>query len=319
LDRILSPEERDEGFVRHDLDELSLAEVIDDARSMSLFAGNRLIWIGGAESALPRGRAAAADEEPAAAAAATAALASYCEDPTPGTTLVFDARRWDFDGEDKPRLERLVKFYAPIRNVVEFARFSPQEAKTLAFTLAQENGMRMGTAEVEMLVEATAADAARIESEIQKLGLFARARGGKVTGEDIRALVPNSQETTIFALVNALARRDRAASLDLLDTLVRSGEYLPLALTFLGGIFRMALAAREQNLRSSSDVQSYFQRQGVPMWRSRAEQIHLAAAKFPSAKLADAVSLVFEADKGLKSARPDDRLVMEQFVLKLTA
>jgi hypothetical protein len=28
---------------------------------------------------------------------------------------------------------------------------------------------------------------------------------------------------------------------------------------------------------------------------------------------------IFEADRGLRDARPDDRIVMEQFVLKLTA
>ncbi len=58
VERALPEELRESGYTRHDLDELSLAEVLDDARSMSLFASERLIWVASAELALPRGRAA---------------------------------------------------------------------------------------------------------------------------------------------------------------------------------------------------------------------------------------------------------------------
>ena len=53
----------------------------------------------------------------------------------------------------------------------------------------------------------------------------------------------------IFALVNAMGRRDRTRALQVLDTLARDGEYLPLALAFLSTQFRMALVAREAGLR----------------------------------------------------------------------
>jgi DNA polymerase-3 subunit delta len=56
LDAALPPEDREEGLTRHDLDEIPLASVLDDARSMSLFASKRVIWIASAEAALPRGR-----------------------------------------------------------------------------------------------------------------------------------------------------------------------------------------------------------------------------------------------------------------------
>src|SRR5664279_2091390 len=59
LDVALGSEDREEGFIHHDLDSASLSSVLDDARSLSLFATRRLLWISGAEIALPRGRAAA--------------------------------------------------------------------------------------------------------------------------------------------------------------------------------------------------------------------------------------------------------------------
>ena len=55
------------------------------------------------------------------------------------------------------------------------------------------------------------------------------------------------------------------------------------------------------------------------MWGSRAEQVYQTVAKFGKPQLERALRLIFEADKGLRDARPDDRIVMEQLILKLTA
>lgn len=323
IEKTLAPDDREEGYVRHDLDSLSLNDVIDDARSMSLFARSRLIWVSSAELALPRGRAAAAasaeeDEEAAPKVRGAECLAAYCKDPTPGTVIIFDSHRWDFEGEDKAKMDRLRKFYAAIPTVVEFAKLTKPDAMSFAQGQAAERKLQIGSAELDALVEATACDASRLATEIEKLALYLGPAGGPVTAAEIAALVPNGQETTIFNLVNALARRNRTESLQQLDTLIRDGEYLPLALTFLAGIFRLALSAREQGLRSSQDVQNYFQRQGVPMWRARAEQIYTASSRFPQEKLEQGIQLVFRADRDLKSARVDDRIVMEDFVFRLT-
>ena len=123
----------------------------------------------------------------------------------------------------------------------------------------------------------------------------------------------------MFALVNALGRRDRARALEILDTLTREGEYLPLALAFLSTQFRMALAAREAGLKSPQQIQGHFTRMGMPMWGSRAEQVYQTASKFGKPQLERGMKLIFEADRGLRDTRPDDRVIMEQFVLRLTA
>jgi len=315
LAKALAPEERDEGLTRHDLDELTLAEVLDDARSMSLFARSRVIWVSSAESALPRGRSTAGEDKEETSAGS---LAAYVKDPTPGTVLVFDARRWEFDGEDKAKMDRLRKFFSAVSAVVEFIRLAPQEAREFARREAAARQVALGAPELDQLVEATAGDPARLATEIEKLALLSAGRTEPISSADIAALVPNAQETTIFKLVDALASRDRAASMLLLDTLFRAGEYMPLALTFLAGVFRLALAAKEQNLRSAQDVQGYFQRLGLPMWRARAEQVHTAAARFDKARLEEAIQLVFRTDRDLKGTRADDRIVMEDFVLRLT-
>ncbi len=314
-----------------DANETALASIVDDMRSMSLFASERLVFVTNAEVAMPRiSRTAASnvsddddeggDDAPVAkgGSASTgeiALLEAYLKSPTPGVTLVLEATRWDLDGDEKAKTDRVRKFYGAVNEVVEFRKFSADEARVEMDRIARSLNVKLEPAAAETLVEALAADVARIAVELEKLSLY----GKPITAEELPLLVPDARQSTIFALVNSLGRRDRAKSLETLDALVREGEYLPLALTFLAGQFRMALVAREANLKGAMAIQSHFQRFGVPMWGSRAEQVATTAAKFSTPQLERGLKLIFEADRDLRGARPDDRIVIENFVVKLCA
>jgi DNA polymerase-3 subunit delta len=305
-----------DAIAHHDLAETTLGAVLDDARSLSLFATDRLIWVFNAEAALPRGRGTAEEEEAESAGHADAAfLNEYLKNPTPGVTVVFEASRFDFEGDDKRKQERVRRFYGAIAEIVELRRFSVQNARQEAEALARDAGMQLEPDVFELLVEALGADMSRIQVEMEKLSLFAAGR--RVGLDEVARLVPDARSTNIFALVNALGRRDRFRALDILDTLAREGEYFPLALAFLATQFRMALVAREAGLKSAQQVQTHFTRLGIPMWSARAEQIWGTASKFNNGQLQAALRLIYEADKGLRDARPDDRVVMEQFILQL--
>ena len=312
IEKVLSPEDRENGFARHDLGEVTLATVIDDARSLSLFAPNRVIWASGAEAILPRGRAASEDNIPGAED-----LAAYLKNPTPGAVLVFESSRYDFEGDDRNKVDRVRKVFAAIPDVVEFRLYTVESARRLAQDIAKEAGLQLGLSELGLLVDSLGGDAGRIVSEIEKLRLYA-GTSRKITADDIAKLVPNAQASNIFALVGALGRGDRRRSLDSLDTLLREGEYLPLALTFLATQFRLAMVAHEAGLRSASQIQSHFTRLGVRMWGDRANQVQQTVSAFPQEKLSAAIEKVFWADKALRDTRPDDRVVMEELVFTLT-
>lgn len=299
---------------QYDASETSLTAIIDDARAMSLFASERLIFVLSAEAAMPRSMRSEESESSEGSASADV-LDAYVKSPTPGVTLVFEATRWDLEGDDKPKADRARKFFSAIPDVVEFLRFNSGDARIELDRIAKAANVKLDPAAAEALVEALAADVARIAVEIEKLSLY----GKPVTADDLPLLVPDARQSTIFALVNALGRRDRVRALETLDALVREGEYLPLALTFLATQFRMALVAKEANLRGAAQVQSHFQRAGVPMWGSRAEQVAQTAAKFSKEQLERGLTLVFETDRDLRSARPDDRTIVENFVVRLCA
>ena len=261
---VLGDDGDENGFTRHDLDEVSLADVMDDACSYSLFASRRLIWVGAAEGAMPRtSRASAAsasdDEGPSAKSGAADRIAQFLKNPIPDVCVVFDITRFELDGDDKTKVERARKFYGAVTSVVEFPPFTPAEARTLMDEIAKTQGIKLGSGAADYLVEATGSNASRIANELEKLSLLA-GKGGTVTEEMIANMVPDARETTIFALVAAMGRKDRNQSLAILDTLVREGEYLPLALAFLSTQFRLALVAREANLRGLRHSKSFFRK-----------------------------------------------------------
>jgi DNA polymerase-3 subunit delta len=318
IERVLAdPEERENGLTRIDLDETALEDVIDDACSPSLFTARRVLVISSAEAALPRVKAAGSVEETAPKRGSGEALARYLKNPTPGVVLVFESSRYDFQGEDKKKLERVRTFYSAVPGVVEFPHLTAQGARQFTEKAARRAGLDLGPEELDLLVDALGGEAGRIATEIEKLRLWS-AGGRKIGAEEISKLVPEARDSTIFALVGALGRGDRAASLDVLDTLVRQSEYLPLALSFLGTQFRLAMAAREAGLRSAQQIQFHFSKQGIQMWPSRAEQVYQTVSKFSKEQIAGALKLIYGTDKSLRDARPDDRVVMETLVLELT-
>lgn len=317
LERALPADARSDGFTQTDLEDRSIAEVIDDARSLSLFASERVIWIGGAELALPRRLSAATAEGDEEVKGPESALADYLKEPTPGTVLVFECSRYDFDGDDKPKMGRVEKFFSGIRDVVEFRQFTPEASRFLAQQIAKKFQLRLGGAELAALLESVAGDANRLAAEIEKLSLYVGVERS-VTMEDVRALVPNAAQSTIFALVNALGKRDRGAALKSLDVLVREGEYLPLALAFLSTLFRLALAAKESRITSAQQAQAFFQRLGVRMWRDRAEQVVATSAAFSPEHLGKAITAIYETDKKFREGYKDDRLIMETLILAIS-
>ena len=233
--------------------------------------------------------------------------------PTPGVTVIFEASRWDFEGDDKAKNERARKFYGAIPDVVEFRRFSADEARGELDRIARARESAAGSGGGRDAGGGAGRGHGAHRGGTREAGAVREAD----QGGELPLLVPDARQSTIFGLVNALGRRDRARALEALDALVREGEYLPLALTFLATQFRTALVVKEASLRSAQQVQGHFQRSGVPMWGSRAEQVWGTAAKFSNEQLERGLKLIFEADRDLRSARPDDRTVMENFVVRL--
>ena len=94
IEKVLGTEEREQALAQFDLRETPLSAIVDEARSLSLFAPRRLIWVANAEAALPRGRTAEAEEGEPAGTGPLGALTDYMKHPAPDVVVVLEASRY---------------------------------------------------------------------------------------------------------------------------------------------------------------------------------------------------------------------------------
>lgn len=310
-DAVLGSDPDETAAVEVDLSERDLADLIDEARTQSLFVSERLIVGRSAEQAVPRttGKAAKAEQQ---------MVQDYFKDPEAGTVLVIEATRYDSrDRDEKRKIERVEKFFDSVPVHVELHPLSASEAQFVGKHLARQMGVGIDPNVLASLVDMLGSDAFRIENELQKLSLYA-GKDAAVTAADLDALVPEARQSGVFEFSQALAARDRARALLLLDTMSRAGMYWPLQLNLIAGLFRQALAAKQLGLRNSRQIASQLQTFGLGVWPERARQIEGIVSRFRLHELREALIAIYEADKRLRSAVPDDRVAVEMLVMQLT-
>src|SRR6185503_14703693 len=102
--------------------------VVQEARTLSLFATRRLIVAYNAEAVLLRARDVEDSDEEGAAASGDP-FGGYFRNPTPGVVILIEALRFNWDDRDeKKKLERLSKYFSTGPVVVEMRRLDPQAA-----------------------------------------------------------------------------------------------------------------------------------------------------------------------------------------------
>lgn len=297
--------------VEIDLKSQPLRELFDEARTPSLFVARRLVIGRNAERALPKTAGNTAQ-------AAKRQVSDYFKDPAPGTTVLLEAVGFDSrERGDKQKLLRVGKFFEAVPVRVDLNALPLREARYVGKVLSNRLGLKISPALVSELVDMLGADGFRIKHELEKLALYVGA-DREVTGKDLDLMVPEARQSGFFEFSNALAERDRTRALLLLDVMSKSGMYWPLQLSLIAGLFRQGLMVKELGLRSASQIPSKLATFGVRVWPQRARQLIQIAGKFRLEELREALVALHEADRGLRSSRPDDRVILEMLVMKLT-
>lgn len=297
--------------VEIDLREQPLSDLFEEARALSLFVSDRLVIGRNAEDCLLK-PGAARDK------LAKAQSDAYFASPTPGTTVLIEAVRFEHQDRDgRRKLNRIAKVFAAAPVRVDLKPLAAGEAKYVARILAQRLRLRIGPGVIAELVGMLGADGFRIRNELEKLALYV-GRDRPVTKADLEVMVPEARQSGIYEFSDALAKRERGRALQLLDTMSKSGMYWPVQITLISGLFRQAYMVKELGLTDLRKVEAGLRALGVRIWPARARQLVGVASKFRLADLRGALIALHEADVGLRSARPDDRVVMEALVTKLT-
>ena len=308
---LLGPDPDEGSVVELDLKDDRLGDLIEEVLTPSLFGGARLVVARNADQVLPRIATNEGKQE-------KAGLEAYFRDPLPDVVVLIEAtkHRWD-DRDDSAKLERLAKFYASVPERVDFKPLSESDALYVGQVLAKRMSLRVPQAVLAELIEMLGADAFRLESELAKLKLYV-GDAREVTSDDLALLVPEARQRGIYEFSDAIADRYRARALEVLDTMAKAGMYWGLQVSALATLFRQALAAKEVGAGSAREIRRDLPGLGIKVWPMRARQLEGIVSRYRADELRAALIELFEVDRGLRSARPDDRVLMEALVMKLT-
>lgn len=300
-------------YVRLDGARIPLQEILDEARSLPLFAAtgptpSRLVCVSGFERLFARRRVSSGrsdedgqeerDAEGAGALEArTAALLDYLANPVPECCLVLEATQLN-------RGSRIYKALAKCGPVVDCER--PQrvgEVRSWIEATVSAGGHAIERDAVVYLVELVGHSITALEHELDKAMLYV-GPGGRIDTRVLEGLTGRSREHSVFELTDALVKRRAGAAVRVLNRLLDDGEHPLRLLPMVAWITRQLVIAHDLS-RSGCSRQEVLESL-AGRWNQRGEILE-RARRCTRGDLTAALVACAEADlfvKRLRDARP---------------
>jgi DNA polymerase III subunit delta len=199
----------------------------------------------------------------------------------------------------------------------ELREFLPREGEELLRWLdarARLLGVRLERAAAQRLVEYVGAEGRALLSELGKLAAYVGS-GGTVTAREVALLVQDAGEQSMFAFIDDLALRRRAAALRGLRGLLDDGQAPTYVLFMLARQLRVLLGVQElaqQRVRPEAIAAELGQKPFVV--RKALEQ----ARGFRAEELLRLHDLLLELDHGTKTGRIEPEVALELVVYEAT-
>ena len=278
-----------------DGDTADLAGVLDELRTVSMFASARLVVVRDADGFVSNHRA---------------GLERYVAAPAAGGALVLEVAKW-------PKNTRLAKAVAKVGLTLECAEL--KGAKAAAYLVGEakrEHGTALAKDAAELMVTLAGTDLGLLEQELGKLCSFAADRDPRaVTAEDVAALVMDGSVRNTFEMLAEVRRGNVGAALAELDKLLLAGE-APFKILGGAGFVLRKLAAATDLSAGGGNLGRALATAGVfPKERAESERY---LRRLGRRRAEGFRALLLEADGALRggSALPD-RAVLERLLVQL--
>jgi DNA polymerase III subunit delta len=318
LTHLIPADMREFSLYELDLAEVSIAEVLDRARTPSLMAPFQVFFVRGVKQLYGRG---SHEDE-------FAALKQYVKNPNPDAVIIFvadhisipaDVRRMELT--DKDRYEKIRDTLGDYCGVVEFARVEESEAVRWVIEAGAAQGTKVENDAARELVDALGSDMMMISVELEKLALYV-AEKKRITLGDVETMVLAAKQRSLYELTDAISARDRVKAMGVLDAILSTTEGEEAAighLYMLAKTYRQMLVISEKNVRDSRALwQVLWQGFRVPPFA--AEDVIKQARRFKSRReLTRGLRLIAKADLALRSNPVSKRMVLENLVMDLAS
>lgn len=315
LEGVGPPDVRDANVTRLEAGEFSLDRFGAAAMVVPFLADRRLVIVRGLLSAADgsraqRGRARAPSET--AAADPAAGLLELLEALPPTTDAVF------LDEKLAPSnpLRGAIRKLGPERaSVQEFPALRFDALDAWVRRRAEAKGAQIEQRAVALLVEHVGSDLWTLDSEIEKLAIYCAGR--PVTAEDVSALVSQTRDASIFALVDAVMENRTDAALKVMARLLGGGTSAQAQIGMIARQARMVALAQELG-RTKVAQGDWGKRLGTGsdfVVRKVTEQ----ARRFPPEAVRRLYGLLVEADLAMKTGAASDELALTEMIARARA
>jgi DNA polymerase-3 subunit delta len=259
-------------------EESNWTRVIDEARSRSLFATKRAVFVRNAELLKGEGTE----------------VAEYVQDPTPEVLLLVLAAK-----VDKRRLA-----WKKLLEVAQVTPAEPLKGRALESFVSQEarkRGLALSGDAVSELVERVGQDLRRVLGEFDKLEAFTDGRKS-ITADDVAAVLGRGFSQPLYKLGDAAAARNAPEVLKMMGGMLEEGP--DAAFMILGAVHRSLRQVRGalglKAARASRDVM--LTRLGLRgPFEFKLNGLLEAASRWTDAELAGAFKALHAADLAMKS------------------
>lgn len=214
-------------------------------------------------------------------------------------------------GEAVDRRYKAVKAVTQKGVFLEFPHLKGQELAEWITQRGSELGLEWERGSVPYLVERAGQSLEQLEMELQKLANYAHG-AGRVGRHEIDLLVPESRESRVFALTDAVLAKNREEALSVLEELLRQGE-TPIGLVGLLAyqvrMVGLAKAALEEGIKPQDLAKTLKAHPFV------AQKAATQSRRFNWNELYELIQELAAADLKLKSSGLPAQLVLEQVIL----
>ncbi|MDP6111844.1 MAG: DNA polymerase III subunit delta [Planctomycetota bacterium] len=293
------------GLADFEPDEIEMATVLDELRTQSLFGGDRLVLLKGADKFLGFSRG--GDEDTGKGRTNRELLESYLAQPASGSALVITTNgAW---GNYKKLVQAVKKtgFY------VECKRPWDNQIPQWVMRRSQDfYGKPIAPRAAAELAEFGGESLQQLDTQLEQLATFV-GRRNQIAEEDVNALIGHHGHHTIFKLTEAAASKQPGRAINLFKEQLQNGTHEGQVLALLAWQFRRLWTA--QKLLASGipplEVQSQLKLRGrnATLFMGQLRQ-------FTEQDLRRNHRLLLEADVASKSGT-DPEMAVEQLIVKL--
>ena len=302
----------DTGIYEFDLKQTPLERVLEEAQSRSLLSPRQLLLVRNAQN-MTAARGGTGNKGPA-------LLGEYFKDPNPDSTLVFEMMDVDLDSDnwrEREKAKSLLEAFGVMLEVVLLTRPSAEEAVALVIEEAAAKGTRMETEAAQKLALLLDRDMGRIAMEIDKLCSY-KEKEETIKAEDVILLAAPGQAGAQTTLAEAIQLGKVRQALEALGLAFREGTYGPLLLGEISRSLRQMILLKESKARDSQQASQILWSAKMPAPNSLIPAILRRVAQIPRNHLLRCLRLIYQAEIALRSGPPEDRIIIEQLILRIS-